>query len=508
MAIDPALQNKIQEAFVLQDYVHARDLIERALRADASNNLLRACLATANCHCSRFTTARGQIAQLLSVMTEASRLHWSGVFGFGWCEIGRFDLAEPLFRDALRKPDAAPLVYEQLADALEHLRRLPEALETTRAGLARFPTHPGITLVRARILRRMEDHDQAEVALNEVIHSTAAPTATKTAAFYEMGHLREGQRRYAEAFSAFSQAKAIQKKEEARYVALWRESQAMIANTDLLPTREDFARFAEAAQSLHDPSRRIAFLVGCPRSGTTLLERVLEAHPGLVSASETSTFGSEVWGPLLASLNVERKVVGMADALRRITIEQLKAARETHWALLPDALEQPVGGRLVLDKNPSALAALSVIKCIHPEAPVLVARRDPRALLWSCYTQPFKVNGESAAFFDLETASTHIATMMKNWTTLRGRIAQPWREVWYENLVKDLPGEAREALEFLGLPWREEVLGYHERKDLVRSPSYAQASQPVYDKSLEMWRNYEEFLTPFTQPLLPYVQEE
>ena len=412
MAIDPNLQNAIQAAFDLQDYVHARDLIERALRADATDKQLRACLATANAHCSRFATARGQIGQLLSELTEERRLHWSGVFGFVWCEIGRYDLAEALFHEALRKPDPVAPVYERLADALEHLRRLPEALETTRTGLARFPMQPGITLVHARILRRMEDLDQAQAALREVINSPIAPAATKTAAFYEMGHLREGQGRYAEAFSAFTQAKAIQKKEEARYVELWHERQAIVGNADLLPTHEDFARFAEAAQPLHDSSRRIAFLVGCPRSGTTLLERVLEAHPGLVSASETSTFGHEVWGPLLASLHAERRVGAMADALRRMTNAQLKAARETHWSLLPDALEQPVDGRLVLDKNPSAMVILSVIKCIHPEAPVLVARRDPRALLWSCYTQPFKVNGESAAFFDLGTASTHIATMM------------------------------------------------------------------------------------------------
>ena len=162
---------------------------------------------------------------------------------------------------------------------------------------------------------------------------------------------------------------------------------------------------------------------------------------------------------------------------------------------------------MVLDKNPSSLAILSVIKCLHPEAPVLVARRDPRALAWSCFTQPFTANGESAAFFDLETTCLHIAAMLKDWTTLRERITQPWREVWYERMVGDLPGQAHEILEFLGLPWREEVLDYHERSDLVRSPSYAQASKPVYDKSLEMWRNYEEFLKPHMQPLLPYRQE-
>jgi len=351
----------------------------------------------------------------------------------------------------------------------------------------------------------MEDHDQAQAALHEVIHSPIATPVSKTAAFYEMGHLLEAQGRYAEAFAAFTQAKAIQKIEAARFVDLWHQRQAVLGNADLLPTQEDFARFAEAAQPLHDPAHRIAFLVGCPRSGTTLLERVLEAHPGLVSASETATFGHAVWGPLVAALNAERKVEGMADALGRITKARLHAARDMHWSLLPDALEQPVGGRLVLDKNPSNLALLAAIKCLHPEAPLLVARRDPRALAWSCYTQHFTVNGESAAFLDLETTSAHIATMLKHWTTLRERIAQPWREVWYENVVKDLPGQARETLEFLGLPWREEVLGYHERTDLVRSPSYAQASQPVYDKALEMWRNYAEFLTPHLPPLLPYL---
>jgi len=507
MAIDPSLQNAIQAAFDTQDYVHARDLIKRALGVDGTDKHLRACLATAHAHCSRFTTARGQIAQLLSELTEERRLHWSGVFGLVWCEIDRYDLAEPLLHEALRHPDAGALIHERLADALEHLRRLPEALETTRSGLARFPAHPGITLVRARILRRMGDPEQAQAALREVIDSPSSPALSKTAAFYEMGHLREAQARYAEAFAAFTQAKSIQKKTESRYVTRWRKRQAVVDDADLLPTREDFARFAEAALPLHDPTRRIAFLVGCPRSGTTLLERVLEAHPGLVSASETSTFGTEVWGPLVATLDAGRKVEGMGEALGRITHAQLKQARDSHWSLLPDALEQAVGGRLVLDKNPSALAILSAIKCLHPEAPLLVARRDPRALLWSCYTQHFRVNAESAAFLDLGTTSEHIATMLKNWTTLRQRIAQPWREVWYENMVQDLPAQAQEILGFLGLPWREDVLGYHQRKDLVRSPSYAQASQPIYDKSLAMWQNYAEFLPPHMQPLLPYLDE-
>ena len=507
MAIDPSLQTLVQAAFDRQDYVHARDLIEQALSAKAADKHLRACLATANAHCSRFTTARGQIAQLLSELTDERCLHWSGVFGLVWCETGRYDLAEPLLRKAMRKPEAAALIHERLADALEHSRRLPEALETSEAGLARFPAHPGIMVVRARILRRMDDHEQAQAALRKVIHSPLASAAARTAACYEMGHLREAQGRYAEAYSAFTQAKALQKKKEARFVDLWHTRQAIAGNADLLPTQEDFARFAEAAQPLDDPVRRIAFLVGCPRSGTTLLERVLDAHPDLVAASETATFGHEVWGPLVASLDAERKVEGMGDVLGRITNALVIAARDRHWSLLPDALEQAVGGRMVLDKNPSDLALLAAIKCLHPEAPLLVARRDPRALAWSCFTQHFPVNAESAAFLDLGTTSEHIATMLKNWTTLRERIAQPWREVWYEKLVTDLPGQAREILAFLGLPWREEVLGYHGRQDLVRSPSYAQASQPIYAKSLAMWQNYAEFLAPHIQPLLPYLEE-
>ena len=74
-------------------------------------------------------------------------------------------------------------------------------------------------------------------------------------------------------------------------------------------------------------------------------------------------------------------------------------------------------------------------------------------------------------------------------------------------MVQDLPGQAHEILDFLGLPWRQEVLAYHTRNDLVRSPSYAQASQPIYDTSLAMWQNYAEFLPPHLQPLLPYLEE-
>lgn len=499
--IPPDLKRAVDDAFAVQDYAHACVLIEGALAAGNTDLHLRACHALALGYCARFTQARAQVAQVLAdAPDEAARRHWAGMMGMEWRNAGRHDIAEPLLVEALGASDPPAPLFEILADCRERLHRFPEALEALADGLRRFPVHPGLLLVRGRVRRRQGDHEAAQADLRAVINSPLASDEARTGAFYEMGHLREAQGRHAEAFAAFCQAKEIQKRTCAGFIRMWHDLRAARRQANGLPTREEFQRFADepadAFAGPDSPQRRMAFLVGCPRSGTTLLERVLESHPGIVSASETPLLDGGVWRPLLRELAAAGPVRDMGEALRRITPAQAAAARDRHWSLLPSALEQPVGDRLVLDKNPSALAILPVSRRLHPASPVLMALRDPRALLWSCFTQHFPANVETAAFLELGTAAQHISDLLGHWITLRGRIASPWREVRYEKVVADLPGEAKATLEFLGLPWREEVLAYHERKALVRSPSYAQASRPIYTRSLDAWRRHEAQLAP------------
>ncbi len=491
------LDRAVERAFTRQDYALVRELVGAAAAQGNADPHLRACHALALGHCSRFSEARAEVAQVLAAAPDAAtRRHLAGMMGVEWIGVPRHDIAEPLLRDALGASEAPPVLWASLAECLERLHRLPEAGEALADGLRRFPVHPGLLRVRARVHRRQGDHDGAQADLRAVIVSPLASEDDRIGAFYEMGHLREAEGRHAEALSMFCQAKDIQKRTGGRFVKLWHALRAMRRTTFVLPTREDFRRFADEAAPLASPSRRGAFLVGCPRSGTTLLERVLDAHPGMVAASETAVFGGEVWRPMLRDLEARQPVRDLGDALGRITPGQLAGARGKYWGLLPGALEQPIAGRLVLDKNPSLLSFLPAVCRLFPESPVLMALRDPRAILWSCFTQPFPLNAQTAAFLDLGTAAQHIADVLGQWTALRGRIASPWREVRYEKVVADLAGEAKATLEFLGLPWREEVLAYHENKAPIRSQSYAQASRPVYTGALEAWRHHEAELLP------------
>jgi hypothetical protein len=312
--------------------------------------------------------------------------------------------------------------------------------------------------------------------------------AAKVAAGHELGHVLDAQGRFAEAFAAFAAAKQAREPLLAPFAAVWRQDQQLLENA-ALPSRHEFLQWREQRQT--GAPRRLAMLVGCPRSGTTLLERVLDAHPAVISAPETNVFNS-IW-----TLHVRLRGRGSSQlgAIRSIAAAEVRAMREDYQAHIEDALEQAPADRLVLDKNPSQLSRVPAILGVLPEAKILMALRDPRAIAWSCFTQLLPDNAESAAFNSLPTTAVHVVTQLRFWQRLRERLPEDsWHETRYERMVGDFENEARRTLEFLDLPWQPQVADYHANSSPVRSPTYAEAARPIYQHALEKWRNYEPFL--------------
>src|SRR5437867_5148091 len=124
--------------------------------------------------------------------------------------------------------------------------------------------------------------------------------------------------------------------------------------------------------------------------------------------------------------------------------------------------DQPVGGRLLIDKNPSLTALVPAVARVFPEAKFLVALRDPRDVCLSCFMQPLPLNQVSAMFLRLETTVQEYASMMGLWKAMAPRLANPYLEVRYEDLVENLEVISRRVLEFLGIPWDERVLRFNE----------------------------------------------
>jgi hypothetical protein len=145
---------------------------------------------------------------------------------------------------------------------------------------------------------------------------------------------------------------------------------------------------------------------------------------------------------------------------------------------------------------------------VLPEARFLVAIRDPRDVCLSCFMQPLDVNQISSAYLSLEGTATQYASVMSFWKALQPRLKNPSLEIRYEELVEDLESAARRTLDFLGVAWDERVLRFneHAQTKIIRSPTYAEASKPVFKTAIGRWRNYQKYLEPTLEKLDPFVK--
>jgi hypothetical protein len=185
----------------------------------------------------------------------------------------------------------------------------------------------------------------------------------------------------------------------------------------------------------------------------------------------------------------------------------LAAQRERYLAYMAAALNQPIGDRIHLDKNPTLTLLLPGMLRLFPETKLLIALREPRDVIVSCFMQYLPLNTNSVCYLTLERAARRYAQDMGTWLKFRELLCTPWLEVRYEDCVGNLEQEARRVLEFLDLPWAPEVLQYRERlkTKAVQSPTYEAVSKPLYTSSIGRWRNYQKFVEPCLEILEPCV---
>jgi hypothetical protein len=161
-----------------------------------------------------------------------------------------------------------------------------------------------------------------------------------------------------------------------------------------------------------------------------------------------------------------------------------------------------------LDKNPSLTLLLPGMLRLIPQTKLLIAIRDPRDVVLSCFMQYLPLNHNSVCYLTLERTAARYAHDLQVWLRLREKLCTPWLETRYEDYVRHLEEQAKSVLQFLGVPWDPVVMSYRERlKDkAVSSPTYEAVSKPVYTSSIGRWRHYEEHLTPHLRVLAPLVK--
>jgi tetratricopeptide (TPR) repeat protein len=396
-----------------------------------------------------------------------------------------------------------PDAHLELAVLYERRHRVAEAYALIEDCLRAEPDYLEAELFKARLLRRLEDSASAAAIFRKLAENNEALPLVRAQAWAEIAQQQDREGDFDGAMAAMLECKGFLIPNE---TALRKESEALQVHLSNLAdslTPAHWQRWIDAGKAF--PPKRMAVLAGFPRSGTTLLEQVLDSHPGLVSSDEREAFGRDIFPALWRT---EKTPLPTAEALDSAPLERLARQRERYLAYMEAALNEPIGERIHLDKNPTLTLLIPGIMRLFPETKLLIALRDPRDVILSCFMQYLPLNTNSVCFLTLERAAQRYAHDLGIWRRFRETICSPWLEIRYEDCVTHLEREARRALEFLGLPWDPQVLQYRERlkSKAVASPTYEAVSQPLYTSAIGRWKNYRKYLEPCLEILQPAIE--
>ncbi len=413
-----------------------------------------------------------------------------------WHQQRDFEAAAACYDRVLALDPGHAISCYLLADICEMSNRLNEAEQYLARGQAIDPDCPLAPRLSATLMRRRGRVDEAIALLSAVTipdddHQLAQDI------HFELGRLYDRAGDSERAYGHFQAGNALlargpgaESADKDGYLARIRSlrqqfSPAWLASWRPLP---------EAPVADDEP----VFLVGFPRSGTTLLDQILDSHPTVQVIEEQELIGA-----------VRARLSDYPQSLATIGAGQVAALREQYLAAARGFLRPGAGDRIV-DKMPLNIIDIGLIVRLFPGARIILALRHPCDCCLSGFMQSFLVNDAMASFSTLDDATRLYAEVMSLWQVYRQRLPLNVHQVRYEDLVDDLEGEARRLLDFLGLEWDDRVLSYNrharERK-LITTPSYNQVTERIYTRARYRWQRYAAPLAPWLPRLAPFIED-
>lgn len=497
-----------EEAWSRKDVQQAIQILERGSRLAPAN--VTVLLRLGRYHGLNYNYAAAEACFEKAIRVSQRKTETLALAGDNSRDFRNPELAARYLRLASEAKDVSPEILVQQAGFYERVRRTDDASVLVDRALALNGACGPALLARARLDRVANRLEPAEKAARSLLNGPdpgpqpSPERDTRIRGWYELGAILDRQKRFDEAMAAWVQAKSM-----LRLHAGLQMHELTVIRDRLKQLREGIS--AETLQgwfefgAQFEPARPLALLGGHPRSGTTLLEQVLDSHPDIVSAEETEIFHDDAYMTLTRGLPEDTPMLKVLEAAQA---GALRHSRDAYFKTMELSLGKPIAARLLIDKNPSYTFLVAAMARIFPEIKFLVALRDPRDVVLSCFMQPFVPLGNTtSSFLSLEGAVDEYAALMGMWRTLKPLLKNPCLEVRYEDMVEDLESVARQTLDFLGVPWDSRVLRFdeHARQKTVRSPTYADVAKPVFKTAVGRWRNYGKYLEPQLAKLKPFV---
>lgn len=386
-------------------------------------------------------------------------------------------------------PKFAP-AYLNLGIVFEKANRLDELRALLASAAAAGVAGDDIDYLRALLLARDGDR---EAAL-DLVRDLQASSIGQTVRMQFAGQLADRLGRTDEALFFYDEMNRAAAQSPLAVGVDRSAYQRDIARLDERMTPAWFAEWAGISPS--DGRASPAFLVGFPRSGTTLMDTILMGH------SETHVL-EEV--PLLENLG---RAVGDVDNIRSLDAAAVHGLRDRYFAEL-DKLAPPAQGRMVIDKNPLSMIRLPLIHRLFPDARIILGMRHPCDVVLSCYMQDFKPTEAMSSFLDLANASRTYDRIFHYWENCRAILPVDVHMLRYEAMIDDVEGATRPLFDFLGLSWQDGVLDHQKtavERGFIRTPSYAQVTEKIYSSASGRWKRYEPQMREVLPILAPWVE--
>jgi tetratricopeptide (TPR) repeat protein len=414
---------------------------------------------------------------------------------------GAAHLAQRALQRLMASPPATGRAAVGFASLLERLHRLDEAravmqqLELDDPSLNADSERLAMSAVLADRAGRHEDaHRQLTAALTKQQES-----AHRYDLLYPLAKACDALGRYEEAYAAATAAHLSQLAFLERATGKASEEQSQLwALTANGCDPHDIALWESAGTTMEGSP---IFIVGFPRSGTTLLEQMLDAHPLLQSMDEQPFL-------LRAVARVTDRGIGYPTELGRLSGSDLSDIRADYWDAVRNRVRLAPDRRLV-DKNPMNMVLLPIIRRLFPNAPIILAIRHPCDTVLSCFLQHFP-SDLALLGRDLPALARSYSRAFGFWDSQWSLLRPETHELKYEHLIANCATELDRLCAFLQLPRHEAMLapGEHARaKGFISTPSYAQVLEPVSNRSVGRWKHYERhFGSEVLAPLTPWIE--
>ncbi len=424
--------------------------------------------------------------------------------GLGLERTGELDEARRHYETALELDPTFVLPLVHLADFAQRRSDRQTAKRLAERALGLEPGNYAALTVLAMAAMAEDEVDRAEALVTPLLGRTPEEPLEAAVARSVLGDVRHAQGRYAQAFAAYKQSN----RQKYEIYAKRYETPGSTA-TDYghwLRTyfeTADPATWSARRQTAPDDPRDGAtghvFLVGFPRSGTTLLENVLASHPDIRTMEERDTFGKLTHDFLIDEPGLSR--------LAALSDSDIAASREAYWGRIR-GLGVDVAGRVFVDKYPLSSIKLPMVAKLFPKAKILFALRDPRDVVLSCFRRSFAMNSSMFEFLDIARAARFYDAVMTLSAVYREKLELDWRQTRNETLVDDFEGEARAICDFIGLEWNAQMNDFaeHAMSRTIRTPSSLQVVKGINREGVGVWRHYREEMAPALDTLQHWVE--